>query len=101
MHRHPQYLFARKVTGNPLAEGTVRKALEEACLQTGIRHVTPHVFRHSYATRMLERGIPTPAVQILLGHADLKTTQKYLHLTEPLRDNVRRAADGLVGDFLA
>jgi len=101
LHRHPDYLFAKQATGNPLAESTVRQALKAACKQTGIRLVTPHVFRHSYATRLLERGIPIPAVQILMGHADPRTTQTYLHLTEPLRDDVRRATDGLAGDLFA
>jgi len=44
--------------------------------------------RHSFATRLMERGVPAETVRILLGHASLKTTQMYLHLTEPIRRQV-------------
>ena len=101
LHKNPHFLFARESGGNHLSESAVREALKAVCLQTGIRHVTPHVFRHSYATRMLERGIHTSTLQILLGHADPRTTMTYLHLTEPLRNDVQRVADDLVGDLLA
>jgi site-specific recombinase XerD len=88
------WLFPGRVPGQHVSPSAVRMALGTAAAQAGIRkRVTPHLLRHSFATHLLEDGVDSRIIQELLGHASLRTTGRYTHVSTKLLSSVTSPLD--------
>jgi integrase/recombinase XerD len=93
-----EYLFPtrdhRRAASEPISDKTIWQVCTDAARRAGItKHVTPHTLRHSWATHLLEAGTDLRTIQMLLGHGDLETTARYIHLSQ---EHLHSAANPLV-----
>lgn len=99
-----QWLFpARDLSRDPatgivrrhhVSDTSVQRTVKQAAAKAGLnKRVTPHTFRHCFATHLLESGTDLRTVQELMGHADIRTTQIYLHVMKKPGLGVRSPLD--------
>lgn len=81
--RPTEWLFPGGNPGCPITRETVFETCRKAARRAGInKPVHPHSLRHAFATHLLDDGVNLVVIQALLGHANLKTTARYLHVSD-------------------
>lgn len=109
-HRNPLWIFPAlgksgqqgHIATRPVSETTVQAALQRTIKRLGIKkRVTTHTFRHSYATHLIEAGVPVRHVQECLGHESLATVMIYLHITTHGKEDSRRRLNQLMRGVLS
>lgn len=90
-HRNRTWLFPGRFGLRHVPASSVRTGFRMARDTAGIdENVTPHSLRHSYATRLLERGVDVGVVHMLLRHSSMQSTRIYMHLTDPMRQDIHQ-----------
>lgn len=92
--RPEHWLFPGRDVHRPMPTGTAQRIFYTAKERAGIQHGHGiHSLRHSFGTHLMEAGVPLPTIQRLMGHASLKTTAKYLHVTSQHLGSIRSPLD--------
>lgn len=115
-HRNPRWLFPEVGRGSrksvdvcrrmreaadPMGKGSLQQTLAKAVQRAGItKNASPHTLRHSFATHLIEAGVPITQVQEYLGHAHVETTTIYTHLTPVCHQKAVDCIEGLVTPIL-
>jgi site-specific recombinase XerD len=87
--RPKNWLFENKFRTKPLNRRHIQQMVSTAAKRAGIKKkVSPHILRHSFATHLLEAGKPLQAIQRFLGHATIRTTVQYTHVSSELLNSV-------------
>lgn len=90
----PQSWLFEGMKGSKYSAESVVKIIKRSCKKAKIKHnVTPHTFRHSFATHLLESGTDLRYIQSLLGHNSSKTTEIYTHVAINSFDNIKNPLD--------
>ena len=79
--------------GSPITRDRVIKAVRSAQRVAGLSEQGVHILRHTFCSHLAMRGAPARAIQELAGHADLSTTQRYMHLSPAATEDAIRLLD--------
>ena len=107
-HRNPVLLFPNRHAGvkgaatanTPLDRGGVQITLRKVAAACGVKKITPHCLRQSYATHLTLAGVDLIEVQKFLGHHSILTTVRYTHLTDQTKHHAIERINGLMDGFV-
>lgn len=107
VHKHPHFVFpSRKrevknacLVKQPLDRNGIQTAMKAVVKQIGIKKISCHLLRHSYATHLLEAGVDLIELKKILGHVSILTTSRHTHLTSKTCNNALQAVNTLTNSL--
>lgn len=91
-----KWLFEREAAVQ-FSESIVSKKLKEIAHEAGItKRVYPHLFRHSFATHLIEQGTDLKIIKELLGHENIRTTEMYVHIADTYKSKIKSPLDDIL-----
>ncbi len=91
-----KYVFEGQQPGTEYSTRSAQKVFENAKNKAGItKEITFHGLRHSFATHLLEKGVDVKFIQEILGHFNIKTTMRYIHVRKELLVNIVSPIDDI------
>lgn len=91
-HLNGPYVFCDS-RGNVLNHDVMYRKLAHYCEKAGLRRIGFHTLRHTFASHLAMKGVPMKAIQEMLGHADIKMTMRYSHLSPSVRRQLELPSD--------
>jgi site-specific recombinase XerD len=100
IYKPKEYLFNGSGKGRPISVRTIEHLVRKALIQLGLdsKNYTIHTIRHSFATHLIDNGTDLHTIKELLGHSNLQTTARYLHLSTLRIKGVTNPYDALLGE---
>ena len=101
IYKPVMYLFNGAGKGRPISHRSIQHLVQKALAQAGLdsKNYTVHTIRHSFATHLVDNGTDLHTVKELLGHSNLQTTMRYMHLTTKRMQGIINPYDALPQDI--
>ncbi|MBW7840961.1 MAG: tyrosine-type recombinase/integrase, partial [Chitinophagaceae bacterium] len=98
IYKPKEYLFNGYRPGKRYSVRSIQHLMQKALLKVGLenKNYTIHTIRHSFATHLLDNGTDLYTIKELLGHTNLQTTMRYMHLTSRRIDEITNPYDALL-----